>query len=101
MGDESLTRLMGDPREIAMDRALAELRSGSPVVLKLRRRGPLVMSPPNGRRRHAHGDPARSVAPRLLVLSQPRLRSLGMKSLESPGIIPLDHISTSPAIHRA
>ncbi|MEJ2116756.1 MAG: hypothetical protein P8Y36_02160, partial [Alphaproteobacteria bacterium] len=33
MPDSNLKRLLGDPREIAVERALAEIRSGRPVVI--------------------------------------------------------------------
>jgi GTP cyclohydrolase II len=96
MGDESLTRLLGDPREIAMERALAELRSGRPVVLNFAGEDHLVMSP------ETVDEPALVAILRLgggaqLVLSQPRLHSLGLKSVE-PGVIPLDDLDVSAIV---
>lgn len=87
MGDESMSRLLGDPREIAVERVLAELRSGRPVALNLGGVDHLVMSP------ETVDEAALNAILRLnggaeLVLSQPRLHSLGVKTLE-PGVIPL------------
>ena len=96
MGDESLTRLLGDPREIAMERALTELRSGRPVVLNFGGSDHLVMSP------ETVDEAALAAILRLgggaqLVLSQQRLRSLGLKNLE-PGVIPLDDLDISAIV---
>ena len=96
MGDESLTRLLGDPREIAMERAVAELRSGRPVVLNFAEVDHLVMSP------ETVDEAALTAILRLgggaqLVLSQPRLQSLGVKSPE-PGVIPLDDLDVSAMV---
>ena len=96
MGDESLTRLLGDPREIAMERAVAELRSGRPVILNFGGADHLVMSP------ETVDEPALAAILRLgggaqLVLSQPRLHSLGLKNLE-PGVSPLDDLDVSAIV---
>jgi GTP cyclohydrolase II len=96
MGDESLSRLLGDPSEIAVERALAELRSGRPVVLNFGGADHLVMSP------ETVDEAALAAMLRLgggaeLVLSQPRLHSLGVKTLE-PGVIPLDGLDVAAII---
>ena len=92
MGDNSLTRLMGDQLEVAVERALAEVRSGRPVLLNARDQNYLVIAA------EAIEDDALSAlnaigadAPRL-VLSQPRLRLLGCET-EEPGIVNADDMS--------
>jgi GTP cyclohydrolase II len=96
MGDESLSRLLGDPHEVAVERALAELRSGRPVVLGLGGADHLVMSP------ETVDEAALATMLRLgggaeLVLSQPRLHALGVKALEA-GVIPLAGLDVADII---
>lgn len=96
MGDESLSRLLGDPREISVERALAELRSGRPIVLSAGGTDLLVMSP------ETVDEATLAAILRFggraeLVLSQPRLHSLGVKILE-PGVIPLDGLDISAIV---
>ena len=96
MGDESLARLLGDPREIAMERALAELRSGRPIVLNFGGADHLVMSPETVDEAALEGV-LRLGGEAQLVLSQPRLHSLGLNSLE-PGVVPLGDLDVSAIV---
>lgn len=94
MGDENLTRLMGNQREISVDRALGELRSGRPVVLAAGETRHLLIAAES-----IDDDMLKAIAEiggatPWLVLSQPRLRSLG-SDLKSPGIIMLDHTNAA------
>lgn len=98
MADSNLKRLLGDVHEVAVERALAEFRSGRPVVLS-----------GNGVSLLATGaetvdDEVLSVlnacakgGDAYLVLSPPRMRLLGHVSTE-PGILPLKTMNAA-AIH--
>jgi GTP cyclohydrolase II len=96
MKNSDLTRLTGNPREIAVDRALAELRSGRPVLLTAGREMSLILcaeiieDPMLDAIMTLSGGEAR------LVLAPKRLRALGHDSAAA-GVIPLgalrsDHI---------
>jgi GTP cyclohydrolase II len=91
MGDKNLTRLIGEPYAVAVERALAELRSGRPVVLTAEGADYLVAAAEETDEaalavlREA-GSGAR------LVLSPPRLRALGLEGAE-PGAIALDDLT--------
>jgi GTP cyclohydrolase II len=93
MGDKSLTRLIGKPDAVAVERALAELRSGRPVVLNAGGADYLVASPENVDEDALAVLSARGEAAHL-VLSQPRLRTLGV-DLAQPGKIPLGDLTAS------
>lgn len=89
MGDENVTRLMGNQREVAVERALGELRSGRPVVLREAGARYLVIGAES-----IDDDTLAAVGSIAgtqpwLVLSQPRLRSLG-SDLASPGMVLID-----------
>lgn len=86
MIDESLARLMGDSRELAVERALAEVRSGRPVVLRTDGGRYLVMSPETVDDEVLSTIKSSGMAAPELVLSQPRLRQLGLETQE-PGVV--------------
>jgi GTP cyclohydrolase II len=89
MADENLTRLIGDPQTLIVERALAEVRSGRPVLMSAADAHYLVISPET--MDDAMLDAVRAISatePRL-VLSQPRLRQLGHLS-DAPGIVPVN-----------
>ena len=94
MGDENVTRLMGNQREVSVERALGELRSGRPIVLNEEDARYLIIGAET-----IDDDMLAAIAETgegtpWLVLSQPRLRSLG-SDLASPGIIMLDHLNAA------
>ncbi|WP_245296992.1 MULTISPECIES: GTP cyclohydrolase II RibA [Rhodomicrobium] len=88
MGSESLMDLMGDPHEVRVERALAEIRSGRPVLLSAAGADYLVMSPETVDDEALAAIRAASKAQPQLVLSRPRLRLLGHKG-DDAGIIPV------------
>ncbi|NJM34802.1 MAG: GTP cyclohydrolase II RibA [Rhodomicrobium sp.] len=94
MGDESLTRLMGDSRELAVERALAEVRSGRPVILNGDDGHYLVMSPETVDDEVLSAIKASGITPPELVLSQPRLRQLGLQT-DEPGMIQVNGMSAA------
>jgi len=89
MGDDSVTRLMGDQREVFVERALSELRSGRPIILNVGPKQFLVHCAESVEDRDLHALAAIGASAPNLVLSQPRLRSLGLDSGEA-GIVPLE-----------
>lgn len=97
MADTDLKRLIGDVKEVAIERALAEIRSGRPVLLNGASEQCLVMSAETlddkmlASIKNISGPKAR------LVLSQPRLRLLGYETV-APGIVPLADM-TLTSIH--
>ncbi len=94
MGDESLTRLLGDPRELAVERALAEVRSGRPVLLRAGGAQYLVLSAETVDDEALAAITAAADGMPELILSQPRLRQLG-HTTDEPGLLPLDHMSAA------
>lgn len=88
MKNSDLTQLTGNPQEVAVDRALAELRSGRPVLLRAGHETSLVLcaevieDPMLDAIRRLSGGEAR------LVLAPKRLRALGHDVTEA-GTIPL------------
>ena len=91
--DNGLRHLIGDPEVVAVERALAEIRSGRPVAMSDGRETVLAIAAETiddkaiiALKSVARGEPR-------LVLSPPRLRLLGYDSPE-PGILPL---GTRPA----
>lgn len=88
MGYESLNALMGDPHEVRVERALAEIRSGRPVLLSAAGSDFLVMSPETVDDDVLASIRGASEAAPQLVLSPPRLQLLGHAS-DEPGILPL------------
>lgn len=88
MKNSDLTQLTGNPREVAVDRALAELRSGRPVLLKAGNEASLVLCA------EVIEDPmldailSLSVGEARLVLAPKRLRALGHDVAEA-GTIPV------------
>lgn len=97
MPDNGLTHLIGDPEAIAVERAIAEIRAGRPVVISADRGAILVSAAETvddrtlSALKKAAGGEAR------LVLSPPRLRLLGYDKPEA-GVLPLGEKSAS-AIH--
>jgi len=89
MADENLTRLIGDPKELIVERAISEVRSGRPVLLSTAGALYLVMSPETMDDAMLAAGRAISAAEPRLVLSQPRLRQLGHLS-DEPGIVPVN-----------
>jgi GTP cyclohydrolase II len=89
MGDESVTRLMGNQREVSVERALGELRSGRPVVLREGHSRYLVIGAESIDDDTLSAITEAAGSAPWLVLSQPRLRSLG-SDLASPGIVMID-----------
>ena len=94
MDDESLTRLVGDPRELAVERALAEARSGRAVLLSADGAHYLVLSAETIDDGALAAIRSGADAAPELVLSQPRLRQLGYAG-EEPGLLPLDGMSAA------
>ena len=97
MPDNGLTHLIGDPEAVAVERAIAEIRAGRPVVISADRGAILVSAAETvddrtlSALKKAAGGEAR------LVLSPPRLRLLGYDKPEA-GVLPLGEKSAS-AIH--
>jgi GTP cyclohydrolase II len=99
MANSDLKRLLGDAREVAVERALAEIRSGRPVVLRGDGGSLLATSAETA------DDALLSVLKTCakeggdahLLLSPPRLRLLGHVSAE-PGVLPLTTMNAA-AIH--
>lgn len=89
MADENLTRLIGDPQQLIVERALAEVRSGRPVLLSAAGVHCLVISPETMDDEMLAAVRAISAGEPRLVLSQPRLRQLGHLS-DEPGIVPVN-----------
>lgn len=97
MGNESVTRLMGDPREVAVERALAEVRSGRPVLLNAEGRHYLVIAAETIENEALQAIVAIGASAPRLILSQPRLRLLGC-NIKEPGIVPIEGM-TATEIH--
>jgi GTP cyclohydrolase II len=97
MPDGCLKGLMGEPQEVAVERALAEIRSGRPVLLTGDGVNLLAVSAESiddeglASIRAAAGGAVR------LVLSAPRLRLLGHNGTE-PGALPLTDMDAA-AVH--
>jgi GTP cyclohydrolase II len=89
MADENLTRLLGDPKQLKVERALSEVRSGRPVFLNAGSAHYLVVSPETMDDERLDAVRAIADAEPRLVLSQPRLRQLGHLS-DEPGIVPVN-----------
>lgn len=94
MGDESWTRLMNNRREVSVERALAELRSGRPVIMNAGAALYIVHGAENVDEDALTALKAVAASEPQLVLSQPRLRSLGYQT-EEPGIIPLENVKAA------
>jgi GTP cyclohydrolase II len=94
MADESWTRLMNNWREVAVERALAEMRSGRPVVMNAGAAQYIIVGAENIDDDALQAIKAIRAQTPELVLSQPRLRSLGCDIAE-PGIIPLDDVKAA------
>ncbi len=92
-----LTRLIGNQREVAVERALGELRSGRPVLFNAGDKRYLVIGAETVEDETLAAIAALAAGTPQLVLSQPRLRALG-SDFDAPGIIPLDHL-TATGIH--
>ena len=97
MADKGLTHLFGDPDAVAVERAIAEIRAGRPVVISQGESTILVSAAETiddktlSALKSAAGGEAR------LVLSPPRLRLLGYDKAEA-GVLPLGEKSAN-AIH--
>ncbi len=92
MKNSDLTQLTGNPREVAVDRALAELRSGRPVLLTGPAKLRLVLCAETIEDHTL--DALRAIGrtgPRL-ILSQKRLQALGHEGTVAGGVA-LDRIS--------
>lgn len=94
MYDERLMRLMGDPHELTVERALAEIRSGRPVLLSAGETDFLVMSTETVDDEVLAAIKSASSAEPQLALSQPRLRLLGYPA-DEPGIVPLNGMNAA------
>ncbi len=94
MDDESWTRLMDNRREVAVERALAEMRSGRPVIMNAGAGLHIVVGAENVDEETLQAMKSAGASEPHLVLSQPRLRSLGC-DLEEPGIIPLNGVKAA------
>ncbi|MEJ2124718.1 MAG: GTP cyclohydrolase II RibA [Alphaproteobacteria bacterium] len=108
MPDSNLKRLLGDPREIAVERALAEIRSGRPVVIvdgetrlltiavESVDDAMLALLMETGNAAENNGAVAENNTARL-VLSPPRARLLGFPGPE-PAIMALTGVEAN-ALH--
>ncbi len=94
MGDVSVNGLIGDQREVQVERALAELRSGRPVLLNAWPLRYLVTGAETADDKALCAFMSIGVSEAQLVLSQPRLRTLG-SSFETAGIVPLNGLSAA------
>lgn len=88
MKNSDLTQLTGNPREVAVDRALAELRSGRPVVLSHERDVSLVLCAEVIEDPMLDAVTALSGGKARLVLAPKRLHALG-HNVADAGTIPL------------
>ncbi len=97
MADGGLKRLMGDPHEVAVERALAELRSGRPVVLCAADVCLLATAAESVDEEAMEAIRAAGGAEPKLVLAPPRLRLLGHDGA-APAALPLAGMDAA-AIH--
>ena len=97
MADGGLRRLMGDPHEVAVERALGEFRSGRPVVLCGGGACLLAISAESLDDDALAAIRAAGAGEAKLVLSPPRLRLLGHESA-APAVLPLGHMDAA-AVH--
>lgn len=97
MADGCLKGLMGELQEVAVERALAEIRSGRPVLLTGGGVNLLAVSTESIDDEGLAAIRAAAVSNVRLVLSPPRLRLLGHDSAE-PGVLPLAEMNAA-AIH--
>ena len=77
MVDNGLRDLIGDPEVVSVERALAEIRSGRPVVMSDDFRAVLAVAAEAIEDKALTALKALSAGEAHLVLSQPRLRLLG------------------------
>ncbi len=89
MAEDSLTRLLGDRREIEVERALAEVRSGRPVLITSPEKNFLVAAAETIEDASLQVLASISAAPVHLIMSQPRLRLLGC-DIDEAGIVPVE-----------
>lgn len=92
MNNSDLTQLTGNPREIAVDRALAELRSGRAIVLEAGREIRLVLCAETIEERPLVMLRSIGTAAPQLVLSPTRLRALG-HDVNDTGMVSVSDIS--------
>jgi len=97
MGDDSVTHLIGDQRDVSVERALTELRSGRPVLLNAEDGQYLVVGAEAIDDEALRTISALGASKPQLVLSEPRLRSLGA-DLTTAGIVPLGELDAA-SIH--
>lgn len=97
MGNDNLTSLIGDPRELAVERALAEVRSGRPVLLSADGKHYLAAAAEAVEDDTLQAFAAFGARSFKLILSQPRLRMLGC-DIDEPGVIAAEGM-TAEYIH--
>jgi len=88
MAENGLTHLMGDPEAVSVERAVAEMRSGRPVVIGEGDAAVLAVAAESIEDQALAALKAAAASEGRLVLSPPRLRLLGYDHAE-PGIVPL------------
>ncbi len=93
MADYGLRHLIGDPAVISVERALAEIRSGRPVLMSDDRSAVLAIAAETIDDKTLTTLKSAATGEARLILSPPRLRLLGYDGVE-PGLVPL---GTRPA----
>ena len=87
-GYNDLQHLIGDPEVVSVERALAEIRSGRPVVMSSGREAVLAIAAETIDDKALMALKAAAAGEARLILAPPRLRLLGYDSAE-PAFIPL------------